>query len=59
MTAAFGCPDCDGQLRGAGAANAWRCRRCGLQVVEAIDDAHQHVREFYRRAADRWGGVRA
>jgi len=60
MTADYGCPDCDGQLRDAGAANAWQCRRCGEIVVEAIDETHQRVREFYDRATGRWwGGLRA
>lgn len=59
MTAAYACPSCDGRLRSGDTANSWRCRRCGARVLEAIDDSHQHVREFYRRATGGWGGVRA
>jgi tRNA(Ile2) C34 agmatinyltransferase TiaS len=59
MTANYCCPTCDGRLRGAGAANVWRCRRCGQLVVEVVDETRERVREFYRRATGtQWGGLR-
>lgn len=58
-TAAFHCPQCDGQLVDAGAANAWQCRRCSQLVVEVVDETARRVREFYRRATGQnWGGLR-
>ena len=59
MTADYCCPTCDGVLRDGGAANAWRCQRCGQLVLEAIDETHQRVKSFYRRASGRWEGLRA
>ena len=53
------CPSCDRRLQDAGVINAWRCRRCGQRVLEAVDGAHQRVRRFYQRATERrWGGLR-
>jgi len=53
------CPSCDGRLQDAGVINAFRCRRCGQRVAEAVDGAQQRVRSFYRRATERrWGGLR-
>jgi len=55
----YDCPDCDGQLYDAGASNAWRCRKCGKRVLEAISTSGRKVRQFYRRATERrWGGLR-
>jgi len=58
MSPNYCCPSCGDRLRDAGAANAWACD-CGEIVVEAVDDSAEMVREFYRRATGRWGGLRA
>jgi tRNA(Ile2) C34 agmatinyltransferase TiaS len=57
MTAAFSCPDCDGRLADAGAANAWQCKRCGTWTVEQTTDSRQRVEAFYQRASDTWEGM--
>lgn len=60
MSADYTCPQCNGRLANAGAANAWRCTResCEKVVVEVVDGTRHRVREFYRRATDQWEGLR-
>lgn len=53
MNPNYCCPSCDGRLQDAGVINAFRCRRCGDRVLEAVDDVHQRVRRFYERATSR------